>query len=140
MTTKIRSNSDGSSDILNGALVAAHIATGGKVSFPQQPQVVGGQGSIELPGGIIKKWGYFANTNDIGIGYSRVTFPTPFPNGCDNVQVTSLTGAPGYPALIACPVSGSFAPTHFDVIQYDNSGTPLANPGAGAIYWEATGH
>lgn len=35
MTTTIRSNSDGSSDILNGVIVAAHIATDGKVSFPQ---------------------------------------------------------------------------------------------------------
>lgn len=34
MTTKVQSNADGSSSILNGAVEAIHIATDGKVSFP----------------------------------------------------------------------------------------------------------
>jgi len=37
MTTKVQSNSDGSSSILNGAVEAIHIATDGKVAFPQLP-------------------------------------------------------------------------------------------------------
>jgi hypothetical protein len=38
MTTKVQSNSDGSSSILNGVVEAIHIATDGKVAFPQMAQ------------------------------------------------------------------------------------------------------
>ena len=52
MTTTIRSNADGSSDILNGAVVAAHIATDGKITFPQNPSISVFSGYNAGPGSI----------------------------------------------------------------------------------------
>lgn len=81
-------------------------------------------GYQKLPSGLIIQWGVASNTNNLGAGYSRITFPIAFPNTCLSVSVNGLTSAgSAYAAFFANLVSLSPTVTSFDWIGRNQAGT-----------------
>jgi hypothetical protein len=76
---------------------------------------LGTSGSQQLPGGKVERWGQ-GNTSN---GTSSVTFATPFPTTCDNVQLT-INGGNG-PLTINALIRGTATATGFTV--YSAPGT-----------------
>jgi len=136
MTTTIRSNPDGSSDILNGVTVAAHIASDGKVSFPQMPQSLTGNGYVKLPGGLIVQWGLDPG----GAGDHDIVFPIPFPNALLSVSASanSPTAVPNTTAIVVMTTRASTPLSRFFAQpRYSNNGpqSVVTEP----FYWIAIG-
>jgi len=103
MTTKVMTNSDGSSSILNGAVEALHIATDGKVAFPQMPQTLETNGSYELPGGLIIKWGTLTTGSS---ATSPVAFASAFTTACYVVSTNTQNTGPYVSNTNSLSVSG----------------------------------
>jgi len=78
---------------LNNTKLVTPLRVHEAVPFTFSPSSVGGAtNSVTLPNGLIMKWGDITATADsLSAGGQTVTFPTPFPNQCLNVQVTSYT-------------------------------------------------
>jgi hypothetical protein len=81
-------------------------------------------GYVTLPGGIILQWGTKTNSGSSG----TVTFSTPYPNNCFNIQLTPLTGSANRPCSVLS----------YNAIDF----TYLINSGdAGAsMFWFAIGN
>lgn len=91
------------------------VAANGKPSFPQLAKSLGANAdvasSFELPNGLIIKTG---GTGDVSAGGGlQVNFPTPFPNACLSVCITSIIGSGSTDIYSLCldgslPLPGSF--------------------------------
>jgi len=127
MTTKVQSNADGSSSILNGAVEALHIATDGKVAFPQG---ISGPAELVSLATFVGNGGVGPCTIDVqenvsgvqktGVGSYTITFATPLPDA--NYAVFITLSAAG-PALVGLIVSGNAS--SFSVATYTVGPTEL---------------
>lgn len=71
----------------------------GKPTFEQLSKAFGSSGSVELPNGLILKWGRGVFNGASAYSTLGVIFQEPFPTLCASVQATS--GAPG----VGCAIS-----------------------------------
>ena len=129
MTTKVQSNADGSSTILNGVIEAIKIDAAGKVSMPQLPftdSPVGGY--FTLPNGLIIQWGF--NSTPAGGILGDAPFPKPFPNGAMQMVATPNTSN----ILIAVSTFNLAAYTVFANARTDGAGV------AADFRWIAIGY
>jgi hypothetical protein len=73
MTTQVRSNADGSSDILIGTNPAIHIDAAGRVTLPATPSFLAGQGvQTTIPDGTKTKISFGSEVRDVGGNYDPV--------------------------------------------------------------------
>ncbi|WP_159711396.1 gp53-like domain-containing protein [Geminicoccus flavidas] len=109
-------------------------------AFTGANQSLAASGYQKLPGGLIEQWFVASNTNNLGAGYSRTSYPIPFPNACRGLSFANLTSAAGgYAVGFACPV-GSPGAANFDWVAYTASGTPSPNPSQTSVLVRAVGH
>ena len=92
-------------------------------------------GSIQLPNGMIEKWGTYGPTT-VDNGSSSITFSEQFPNALLNLQLSEewVSGAGG-PEIIA--QSKNLSKTGFTILwgRVSGSGTDVIN-----IHWRAIGY
>jgi hypothetical protein len=97
--------------------------------------VLAQNGRWKSPDGLMLQWGHATVFG--GGGATTVTFPSPFPNQCFNVQAT----------VIANPSSGLAYTVHVASVAKNNfllsgnrtDGTAVSAPQMD-VYWQATGY
>jgi hypothetical protein len=113
------------------------IAWIGNVFAPAGTQA--NNGSLTLPGGLILKWGTSAALSGGNTGNVSVSFGTPFPNNCFNVQATpdNIGSSSGWAVvtLYAISASASGFTLHWDMA---NTGASISNTVHGM--WFAIGN
>jgi len=75
----------------------------GKVAFPQMPQTLGTNGSYELPGGLIIKWGTLTTGSS---ATSPVAFASAFTTACYVVSTNTQNTGPYVSNTNSLSVSG----------------------------------
>jgi len=144
MTTKVQSNADGSSTILNGVIEAIKIDAAGKVSMPQTPSFLAGQGTVTtIPNTAARQKILFnSEVRDVGGNYdpalARFTAPV------DGMYLLSYYVAQGTPTnqdgLFSIEVfkngSFTFSVLSSSSVRTDNSFFPGC-AGAGLTYLNA---
>lgn len=99
-------------------------------------------GFIRLPswlGGWMAQWVYALNTNNLGTGYSRTTWPTAFPTACLRVATSCATSSgKAYAAGHVNTVSQSAA--SIDWVAYNAAGTPYPSASQLGVTLIGVGH
>lgn len=108
-------------------------------SFKGANQQLAASGYQKLPGGVIEQWFTALNTNNLGTGFSRTTFPIAFPNACRGISITTITTAGGgYQVGFACFVSS--LPASFDWTAYIANGSLAASASVISVHVRAIGN
>lgn len=98
------------------------------------PATLAANGSQELPGGYIEKWGILTDIVQSESVETTVVFPVAFPTACVGVWVQFegdfTTSGARAPRLAGTPTASSV------IIGADHTGTPIT----GDIYWRAIGY
>lgn len=108
-------------------------------AFKGANQQLAASGYQKLPGGIIEQWFTANNTNNLGTGFSRTSFPIAFPNACRGISITTITSSGGgYQVGFACFVSS--LPASFDWTAYNASGALAPTASLISIHVRAIGN
>ena len=99
----------------------------GKVAFPAQGQLLGANGYIKLPGGLIIQWGVI----DTSAGAAALTFPIPFPNA-----VFQVLGVCAVTANIVCVVQAQTVSGASLLSHIGSTGAGVSTP----VRWLAVGY
>jgi hypothetical protein len=104
------------------------IANNGGVDFPSMAKLIGPNGYITLPGGLILQWGRIFGIQPPSS--VSANFPIPFPNACFGATIGSSLGA-------ATSVSGVQVSTN-GIAFYCDEWAGIDN--LGSVFWLAIGH
>lgn len=92
------------------------------------------------PNGKIEQWGEYTTTST---GLLTVSFPTSFPNSCDNIQLTEADASgqwtnntPTLHGVYSAPNTAAF----IAVVRTWSAVNSSWGPGSASGYWRATGH
>lgn len=97
-------------------------------------------GYQKLPGGLIEQWAIYTNTNNLGTGFTRSTFPIAFPNAVLAVEIQPITSSGGGYAVGHANLVTYSTPSQFDWTSYNASGVLSPSPSTLSILVRATGY
>lgn len=106
-------------------------ASPNSLAYPGASSVTVNAGYVQHPNGMMEQWGVTAAGH-------HVTFPIPFPVGCDNVQLTPLAPSEKKGVLYAF-VTNVSATGFVPVYRAAPGSSPAATDPDGAAYWLARG-